>query len=94
MTQSTITSGIATMTRQGTPVDLATAVTSQGDLLADKVAQLKAASYEFHTVWFEPVLHEQRGDIGGVQIHHGDCCPGRMDAVVWPAQIRMKVVQS
>ena len=93
MTQSTLTSGIATMTRQGTPVDLATALTSQGDLLADKIEQLRAGSYEFHTVHFLPVLHEIRGDIGGVEIHHIGCCADRVDSVVWPAQISIKVVQ-
>lgn len=47
-----------------------------------------------HEVSLRWVVHEQLGRVGGVQIMHGACCPGRLDATVFAAPITLKAVQS
>lgn len=43
--------------------------------------------YAGHIIDIDPIASEQTGLIGGYQIHHGACCPRRLDARIIPDTI-------
>lgn len=77
-----------------TLVNIKTDVDVQGVTLAERIEMLKQyPTYVGHDCEFVPVMHETLGKVGGWQVHHGACCPGRVDAHVTPKTYALKTVE-
>lgn len=80
------------------PIDYDTAVTVQGCHLRteiDAVLVRHALAEGDHTLTVQPVEHHEltlRAGVllvGGLELHHGECCPGRVDVQIFAPQIRL-----
>lgn len=77
-----------------TLVNIETDVDVQGVTLAERIEMLRQyPTYVGHDCKFVPVMHETHGKVGGWQVHHGACCPGRVDAHVTPKTYALKTVE-
>lgn len=79
------------MTINAVQVDLTTTVQGVAVEIERERVLAKLAGHQVELTWLP---HEQLGRIGGVQIAHRECCPGRLDATVFAAPIRLLAVQS
>ena len=54
----------------------------------------ESQEYQGHHIVVVPELSDQTELVGGYHVYHGDCCPGRKDAIVLPPTVHIIAVLS